>query len=301
MDKYSTRCTVSKVDFFDTLTIKNGEGKKSLSWRGRRLVVIALVHILFVLSYRADIQILEGDISGSRILGFHLTDAFMSFQVFAATHEFPINLIIGTATILLFYALVGGRAFCGWICPYTFLGEIGEKIHENLAAKKIIKHREFDPKWRYVFTALFIAMSFASSQLVFEIFSVTGIVSRFVIYGYFHAIWFALFVLLVEIFYSRRGWCRYVCPIGATYSLLTRTNAVKVSWNKDRCDHCLVCIDTCLVPHVLEITKKNAKLDGDENKKEFRLVGGDCTLCGRCIDVCHHDALKFDNGFKKLI
>ena len=144
-------------------------------------------------------------------------------------------------------------------------------------------------------------MSFASSQLVFEIFSVTGIVSRFVIYGYFHAIWFALFVLLVEILYSRRGWCRYVCPIGATYSLLTRTNAVKVSWNKDRCDHCLVCIDTCLVPHVLEITKKNAKLDGDENKKEFRLVGGDCTLCGRCIDVCHHDALKFDNGFKKLI
>ena len=129
MDKYSTRCTVSKVDFFDTLTIKNGEGKKSLSWRGRRLIVIALVHILFMLSYRADIQILEGDISGSRILGFHLTDAFMSFQVFAATHEFPINLIIGTATILLFYALVGGRAFCGWVCPYTFLGEIGEKIH----------------------------------------------------------------------------------------------------------------------------------------------------------------------------
>ena len=264
-------------------------------------MTIALVHILFVLSYRADIQILEGDISGSRILGFHLTDAFMSFQVFAATHEFPINLIIGTATILLFYALVGGRAFCGWICPYTFLGEIGEKIHENLAAKKIIKRREFDPKWRYVFTALFIAMSFASAQLVFEIFSVTGIVSRFVIYGYFHAIWFAVFILLVEIFYSRRGWCRYVCPIGATYSLLTRTNAVKVSWNKDHCDHCLVCIDTCLVPHVLEITKKNAKLDGDENKKEFRLVGGDCTLCGRCIDVCHHDALKFDNGFKKLI
>ena len=263
--------------------------------------MIALVHILFVLSYRADIQILEGDISGSRILGFHLTDAFMSFQVFAATHEFPINLIIGTATILLFYALVGGRAFCGWVCPYTFLGEIGEKIHENLAAKKIIKRREFDPKWRYVFTALFIAMSFASSQLVFEIFSVTGIVSRFIIYGYFHAIWFALFVLLVEIFYSRRGWCRYVCPIGATYSLLTHTNAVKVSWNKDRCDHCLVCIDTCLVPHVLEITKKNAKTGDDENKKEFRLVGGDCTLCGRCIDVCHHDALKFDNGFKKLI
>ena len=127
MDKYATRCTVAKVPFLSTLTVKNAEGKKRLSIRAWRLMTIALVHILFVLSYRADIQILEGDISGSRILGFHLTDAFMSFQVFAATHEFPTNLIIGTATILLFYALVGGRAFCGWVCPYTFWARSARK------------------------------------------------------------------------------------------------------------------------------------------------------------------------------
>ena len=53
------------------------------------------------------------------------------------------------------------------------------------------------------------------------------------------------------------------------------------------------------MPHVLFMTKKGAKTD--DSKKLFRIAGADCTLCGRCIDVCHQDALKFDNGFKKLI
>ena len=301
MDKYNTRCTVAKTGFFSTLISTKQNGKKYISLRAWRFLVIILVHLLFILSYRADIQILEGDISGSRLFGFHLTDPFMSLQVFATTHSFPINLIIGTCSILLFYVIIGGRAFCSWVCPYALFGEIGESIHEQLVTKKLIKRHEFDPKWRYIFAILFLLISVASSQLVFEIFSVVGIASRFIIYGYFHAIWFVVFVIIIEIFFSRRAWCRYVCPIGATYSAITRKNAIKISWNKEKCDHCLVCIDTCLVPHVLEITKKNAKLDDDKNTKEFRLIGGDCTLCGRCAEVCHHDALKFDNGFKKLI
>ncbi|WP_169784281.1 NapH/MauN family ferredoxin-type protein [Campylobacter curvus] len=300
MNKYTTRATVRQIGFFDTLISTDKNGKKRPSIRAWRIGVIVLVHLLFVLSYRADIQILEGDISGSRIFGFHLTDVFMSAQVFLSTHEMHVNLIIGSLSILAFYVIVGGRAFCSWICPYSLIGEIGEKWHENLRAKKLIKERNFDTKWRYVFTLFFLALSLASAQLVFEIFNVVGIFSRFIIYGYAHAIWFVVAVLSVEIFFSRRAWCRYVCPIGATYSLLARPNAMKVSWDKNRCDHCLVCIDVCLVPHVLEMTKTKAK-DSSEQKETFRIAGADCTLCGRCIDVCHQDALKFDNGFKKLI
>ena len=299
MDKVNTRCTVRATPFLSTLFLEDKNGKKRLSIRAYRFFTIILVHLLFVLSYYVDIQILEGDITGSRIFGFHLTDPFITIQVVASTYELPTNLMIGSLTILGFYMLFGGRAFCSWVCPYTLLGEIGEKIHENLAAKKIIKRRNFDPKLKYIFFLFFIALSLASSQLIFEIFNVTGIFSRFIIYGYATAVWYVLLVLLIEIFFSRRVWCRYVCPIGATYSIIGSKSAVKISWNKQKCDHCLVCIDTCIVPHVLEITKKNAKVD--DGKDLFRLVGGDCTLCGRCVDVCHHDALKFDNGLKKLL
>lgn len=299
MDKVNSRCTVRNTPFFSTFFLEGENGKKRLSVRFYRLFTVILVHLLFLLSYYADIQILEGDITGSRIFGFHLADPFITLEVAVSTYSVPINLMIGSLTILAFYVIFGGRAFCSWVCPYTFLGEIGEKIHENLVAKKIIKEHKFDPKWKYVFLAFFLSLSLASSHLAFEIFNIVGIFSRFIIYGYSAAIWFVVLTLAVEIFFSRRAWCRYVCPLGATYSLVGFKSALKVSWDKRRCDHCLVCIDTCIVPHVLEITKKNAKVD--ESKDIFRIVGGDCTLCGRCIDVCHHDALKFDNGLKKLL
>jgi ferredoxin-type protein NapH len=54
---------------------------------------------------------------------------------------------------------------------------------------------------------------------------------------------------------------------------------------------------------VLEITKmkkdevSNLKL---ENGK-FSIASGDCTLCGRCVDVCHQDALAYENRLKKLL
>ena len=31
------------------------------------------------------------------------------------------------------------------------------------------------------------------------------------------------------------------------------------------------------------------------------LKGIDCTLCGRCIDVCHQDALSIGNKLKDMI
>ncbi|WP_258030899.1 ATP-binding cassette domain-containing protein, partial [Campylobacter concisus] len=83
------------------------------------------------------------------------------------------------------------------------------------------------------------------------------------------------------------------------YSQLAKPNAIKVRWEKEYSDHCLVCTDGCRGPHVLVMSKKGAKTD--DSKKLLRLAGADCRLCGRCIDVCHQDALRFDNGFKRLI
>lgn len=295
MDKYNQRCTIANISFWDTFFVVDKNGKKKPSIRFWRWVSIIGFHILFVLSYRMDIQVLEGALSGSRLFGFHLIDPFVALEVFLAYHHIPINLVIGASTIIIFYLLAGGRAYCSWVCPYGLISEIGEKINRTLIAKKIIKERKFDYRVKYIFWVLFLCAALVNGYLVFETINIVGILNRAVVYGWSLALSFVVATFLVEVFYSQRAWCRYVCPIGVTYSAIGWASAEKIEWD-DRCDHCGVCINVCLVPHVLEIAKKNADTKG---KSHVFIENGDCTLCGRCVEVCHHDCLNFKNKLKK--
>ena len=301
MDKWNNRETIKRSTFFSTFFDKTKEGKTFFSYRMKRWIVVISIHLLFFLSFAIDIQTLEGTLNGSRFLGFHLIDPFTTIQMYLATYHLPINIIIGTTTIVIFYLLVGGRTYCSWVCPYGILSEIGEKLHNTLISKKIIKDRKFDHRVRYIFWFMFAIMSFTSGYLVFETFNVVGILSRFIAYGWSLALVWVLIIFLIEVFYSRRAWCTYICPIGTTYGILGKVSGLRVQWN-DNCDHCMVCHDVCFESQVLELTR--AKYDEQRKEKGIKpqyVTGADCTLCGRCIDVCHSDALKFDFRLKGLI
>jgi len=301
MDKYNNRETIKKTTFLSTFFSTSKEGKKKLSIRAKRWIIVVSIHLLFFLSFSIDIQMLEGTLNGSRFLGFHLIDLFTTIEMFAATHHLHINIIIGVSTITIFYLLVGGRSYCSWVCPYGLLSEIGEKWHNKLVAKKIIKDRKFDHRVKYFFWAIFLILAFTSGYLVFETFSVVGILSRAIAYGWSLSLIWVLIILSFEVFFSRRAWCTYICPIGTTYGMIGKVSALRIEWN-DNCDSCMVCHDVCFENQVLEITKAKYKKQIDENNitKEY-ITGADCTLCGRCIDVCHKDALKFDFRLKSLV
>ncbi|MGB6329586.1 MAG: NapH/MauN family ferredoxin-type protein [Halarcobacter sp.] len=301
MDKWNNRETIKKTSFLSTFFDKTKEGKTYFSYRMKRWIVVISIHLLFFLSFAIDIQALEGTLNGSRFLGFHLIDPFTTIQMYLATYHMPINIVIGTATIVIFYLLIGGRTYCSWVCPYGILSEVGEKLHNTLVNKKIIKDRKFDPRVRHIFWAMFVVMAFTSGYLVFETFNIVGILSRFIAYGWSLALVWVLIVFLIEVFYSRRAWCTYLCPIGTTYGYLGKVSGLRIQWN-DNCDHCMVCHDVCFESQVLELTKaKYDKQREEKGIKEQYVTGADCTLCGRCIDVCHSDALKFDFRLKGLI
>ncbi len=245
-----------KYNFFSTFFDKTKEGKSYFSYRMKRWIVIIAIHLLFFLSFAIDIQTLEGTLNGSRFLGFHLIDPFTTLQMYLATYHMPINIVIGTATIVIFYLLIGGRTYCSWVCPYGLISEIGEKLHNSLVAKKIIKERKFDHRVRHIFWIMFIVMAFTSGYLVFETFNVVGILSRFIAYGWSLALGWVLIVFLIEVFFSRRAWCTYLCPIGTTYGYLGKASALRIQWN-DNCDHCMVCHDVCFENQVLELQKQN--------------------------------------------
>ncbi|MBA1432170.1 MAG: NapH/MauN family ferredoxin-type protein [Epsilonproteobacteria bacterium] len=301
MDKYNNRETIRRTTFWSTFFNKTRDGKTVLSYRMKRWILVFAIHLLFFLSFAIDIQTLEGTLSGSRFLGFHLIDPFTTLEMLMAEHHLHINIIIGVSTIVIFYILVGGRTYCAWVCPYGILSEIGEKWHDTLVHKKIIKNRKFDHRIRYAFWAIFLILSFTSGYLVFETFNVVGILSRAIAYGWSLTLIWVVVVLAFEVFFSRRAWCTYICPIGTTYGMIGKISALRVEWN-DNCDHCMVCHDVCFENQVLEITKaKYDKQREEEGITREYITGADCTLCGRCIDVCHEDALNFDFRLKSLV
>jgi len=270
--------------------------KRSHKWRNWRWFSIIIVNLLFVLSYQLDVQLIEGSLLASRVIGFHMADLNASLQVMIAHKQILTNLVIGTITVLIMWWLLGGRTFCSWVCPYHLLSEIAEYIHLKLTAGKLVRDMAMHRGLRSVLYVIFVLLALVTGYTVFEAISPVGIVSRALIYGPGLALIWVLALLAYEVFVTRRAWCRYMCPIGLTYGFVGITSPVHVKYDLENCLHEGDCRSICLVPHVLEPTKKGFALDTQVT------LGADCTRCGMCVDVCPTKSLSFDvKGLNKLL
>ncbi len=75
-----------------------------------------------------------------------------------------------------------------------------------------------------------------------------------------------------------RFWCRYICPLGATLSLLGMKAPVQRRLNS-KCIHCGRCVRVC----------PTAAINTDDHRSQ----NSECTLCLNCADVCPADAITF--------
>jgi ferredoxin-type protein NapH len=265
-------------------------------WRRRRWAVLIAINLLFVLSYRFDVQLLEGSLTASRFMGFHMADLHSSLQVMLAYKHVLVNLLIGTVTVFLLWVLLGGRTFCSWVCPYHLVAEWAESLHLYLARRNLVRDHRFHRGVRGIFFLIFSLLALVTGYTVFETFSPTGILSRALIYGPGLALVWVAALLLFEIFYSRRAWCRYVCPIGLTYGVVGALSPVKVTYHLETCFHEGECRKVCMVPHVLDTVIK-----GRAGNMQVEL-GADCTRCGRCVETCPTKSLTFQvKGLQKLL
>ncbi len=262
--------------------------QKSHKWRNRRWATLIVVNLLFLVSFYFDVQLLEGALTASRFVGFHMADLNSALQVMLAYKSVVLNLVIGTVTIFILWVLLGGRTFCSWVCPYHLVAEWAETLHLWLAKRKIVRDRPYKRSVRSVLYVIFALLAIFSGYTVFETISATGILSRAIIYGPGLALIWVGILLLVEVFQSRRLWCRYVCPIGITYGVVGSISPLRVKYELKDCHHEGDCRKVCLVPHVLSMTVKGRSTDTEQ------YIGADCTRCGLCIDVCANDSLKFE-------
>jgi len=226
--------------------------------------------------------IFYGSLSSSDLLGFILTDPYATLQVSLAARSFDIAWLWALLPIFLFYVVLGARSFCGWICPVNLLLEFTEWLRKKLRIPNA--NRKLPRKTKVAVMVFFLLVAFALAQPLFENISPIAALGKTLLFGSFAGMGTLLGIIVLELFWAPRIWCRSLCPLGGFYQIFGRVGVFRPHLDHDRCTDCGKCKAACIVdPQILE-----PALSGETKK----VWAGDCMRCGACIDACPEKCIK---------
>lgn len=218
-------------------------------------------------------------------------------------HSFvDISLGLTSGLALLFYAfgfmalfaVLFGRAFCGWACPMGFLQDATNKTGVPKKASGKLKLGDASGRLRYMkyaFLPIIPLMSYITLDLFYTNFcpvgGLTGTVPTLALYSgdWSPSNWFpvkiiSLILFLLLIIIIGRGWCKFLCPIGAFLAPWNKVSGLKLR-RGEKCTDCGLCEKKC----PMDIKDIGVKPELE------------CILCGRCTEACPSKSLRFDTRF----
>ena len=249
----------------------------------RRFTQIALL-VLYIGGNYWGWKILQGNLSSSSLFNtIPLADPYAVLQIFATGALIGTNALIGAVIIALFYAIVGGRAFCSYVCPVNMVTDLANYLRRKWKLDKYEKKWWASRNIRYWVIGLSFILSFILGTAAFELVSPVSMTHRGIIFGMGFG-WAAIVsIFLFDLFILKNGWCGHICPLGGFYSIIGRFSLFRVRHNQPNCTLCMKCKDVCPEKEVLYMIGKKSQI----------VEMGECTLCGRCVEVCDDDALNF--------
>lgn len=254
----------------------------------RRLVQLS-IFTLFLLGPMAGVWIVKGNLSSSMTLGvLPLTDPFALAQVLATRHWPELTGLVGALIVVVFYALVGGRVFCSWVCPVNVATDSASWLRRrfNITSGRAPKDMRF-----WLIPAVLVA-SAISGVAVWEWVNPVSLTQRALIFGGSSALGAVGAVFLFDLLVAPRGWCGHLCPVGATYALIGHKSLLRVSAQRSSaCNDCADCYAVCPEPQIIP---KALKGKGGVSPV---ILDAACTNCGRCIDVCGPDVFSYTSRF----
>ncbi|WP_052190869.1 MULTISPECIES: quinol dehydrogenase ferredoxin subunit NapH [Chitinibacter] len=257
----------------------------------RRLSQLGIL-LLFLIGPWWGIWWVKGTLASSYSFGFlPLTDPLLLLQSLLAGFTPAKQAWIGAAVVLVFYLLVGGRVFCSWVCPVNPLTDLAAWLRKRLGLKT---GSNLSRQTRYAVLLTILLLAALTHTLAWEwINPVTGL-QRGLLFGMGLGWLVLLAIFAYDLLVQRHGWCGHWCPVGAFYALLGRVALLRVSARlRNRCDDCMDCFQVCPEPQVIRFALKG--------QGSPVINSGECTNCGRCIEVCDEKVFRLTHRFNRQV
>jgi NosR/NirI family transcriptional regulator, nitrous oxide reductase regulator len=161
----------------------------------------------------------------------------------------PMSLLLWAFVIVSLF-IWGRGTFCGWLCPFGALQEFISQAGDLLRIKKWKLRSATDGKLKYikygVLLAVLLSALFAipNTEQVVEVEPFKTAISLYFARSWPYVFW-AIACLSLSIFVYR-GYCRYICPLGATLAIMGKVRIFNWIPRKAECGTpCQTCRHSC--------------------------------------------------------
>lgn len=193
-----------------------------------------------------------------------------------------------TIATVLFITAVWGRFFCGYLCSFGAMQDLFFWISKKIYNKKPNLPAWLDCVLQYLkyLVLVFIAIAFWILALPMDTsFSPWGVFGMLisgnltVMAAAIHTLGFVLLLVFVMgSLFVERFFCRYFCPLGALFTLISGKRCYRIKRNVSTCTNCGLCEKNCSMG--ISILQKDT------------ISSGKCIDCMQCITVCPKECLS---------
>ncbi|WP_375749095.1 transcriptional regulator NosR [Vibrio sp. HN007] len=161
----------------------------------------------------------------------------------------PIIFIVWVA-VAVTLLLWGRGVFCGWLCPFGALQELINELGRKLKIPQLeVPFSIHERLWavKYLILLALFGMSLESLALAEQFAEVEPFKTTFLLNfnREWYFVFYALFLLVINLF-SRKLFCRYVCPLGAALSVPSGIRLFDWLKRRPECGKpCQICAKEC--------------------------------------------------------
>lgn len=189
-----------------------------------------------------------------------------------------ISMSIALSIALAVMAMLGGRFFCGWLCPLGTIQDFASWLGKKVKAPRYkgLGKKSFNPSLiKYPILLFIVLMSILGYGAAIANFSPWRAILSLpkVAFSWGEAkvgITILAGIFLASMLLSR-FFCRYLCPLGAAQALVSSISPLSPKHNKG-CGNCSRCLDECPV---------GIRLSSEEDT-----ISPECIRCMKCVENC---------------